>query len=351
MRRRLIGLVKFLTANVFASLIFSVVGYFYYFGGLGIEPPIADEVWKRATPNGRVSRYVEGAVSVRLDANGYNNEYYRDANRDLADVDALVMGSSHVEGFNLEKPFVYLLNERFADSEATKSFYQCGASSHTLTASIARYEDALKLFRPKRYVLVEACLIPDLKEIRRALNDELENRPAPAALRPWFARVWGLTWGLGRLNQYWAFRAKRESGSSAPPSIESREELEAGWTELARRVVEISRRYRVRPIFFFHLNAELGENGEYLPRSEVERLPAFRAICEREGIVFVDATERFRREYEENDVWHYGFGNAGIISGHLNRDGHRVVADVLEETIRKLDAQKEKDESEKRVDF
>lgn len=350
MRRRLIGFVKFLTANVVASLIFSGVGYFYYFGGLGIEPPIADEVWKRATPNGRVSRYVEGAVCIRLDANGYNNEYYRDANRDLADVDALVMGSSHVEGFNLNKPFVYLLNERFADSEGTKSFYQCGASSHTFDASIARYEDAVKLFRPKRYVLVEACLIPDLKEIRRALNDEFENRPAPVALRPWFARVWGLTWGIGRLNQYFAFRAKR-AGEENASTVESREALEAGWTALARRVVEISRRYGARPIFFFHLNANLGENGEYLPRPEIENLPAFRAICEREGIVFVDATERFRREYEENDVWHYGFGNAGIISGHLNRDGHRAVADVLEETIRKLDAQKKENESEKRVDF
>jgi len=343
--------VKFLLANALACLVFSVVGYFYYFGGLGIEPPIADEVWKRATPNGRVSRCVEGAVSVRLDANGYNNEYYRDAKRELTDVDALVMGSSHVEGFNLNKPFVYLLNERFADSEETKSFYQCGASSHTLVASLARYEDALKLFRPKRYVLVETCFAPDLNEIRQALNDEVKNRPAPAALRPWFSRVWGLTWGLGRLNQYFAFRATRDGEANAAPTSESRKALEAGWTELARRVVEISRRYGVRPIFFFHLNANLGPNGEYSPRPEVENLPAFRAICEREGIVFVDATERFRREYEERDVWHYGFGNAGIISGHLNRDGHRAVADVLEETIRRLDAKNDAKTTERSDDI
>ena len=335
-------LVKLLLANVFACAIFSVVGYFYYFGGLGIEPPIADEVWKRATPNGRVSRCVEGAVCVRLDANGYNNEYYRRVGRDLTDVDALTMGSSHVEGFNLNKPFVYLLNERFAEEERPKSFYQCGASSHTLSASVARLEPALKLFRPREYVLIEAGTVPDAKEVRRALNDEFANRPAPEALRPWFARIWGLTWGLGRLNQYVAFRAKRESEAKAPPPRESREALEDDWTALARRVVEVARRYNVQPIIFFHLNANLGANGEYLPRPDVENLSAFRAVCEREGIVFVDATERFREEYEENDVWPYGFGNAGIVSGHLNRDGHRIVADVLEETIRELEAEREK---------
>ena len=97
----------------------------------------------------------------------------------------------------------------------------------------------------------------------------------------------------------------------------------------------------VQPIIFFHHALKLEKNGSISPPWDVEKLAAFRAICEREGIVFVDATERFREEYEKNNVWPYGFCNAGIISGHLNRDGHRMVADVLEETIRKLEAEKE----------
>ena len=81
------------------------------------------------------------------------------------------------------------------------------------------------------------------------------------------------------------------------------------------------------------------------PTWDVENLALFRATCEREGVVFVDATERFREEYEKNDVWAYGFCNAGIVTGHLNADGHRMVADVLAEKIRELEAENKESEA------
>lgn len=90
----------------------------------------------------------------------------------------------------------------------------------------------------------------------------------------------------------------------------------------------------------------MGKDGSISPIWNVDELAAFREICENEGIVFVDATERFRVEYEENDVWPYGFYNTNFINGRLNGEGHRVVTDVLEETIRRLEAQKEAENGE-----
>jgi hypothetical protein len=118
-------------------------------------------------------------------------------------------------------------------------------------------------------------------------------------------------------------------------------ELELGLDKLVQKVCDVSEAYHVTPIIFFHSQFHLKKNGMIEPSWNAVDLAAFRAICERKGVAFVDATERFREEYEKNNVWPYGFSNAGIISGHLNRDGHRMIADVLEEAIRKLEAEKE----------
>jgi hypothetical protein len=120
----------------------------------------------------------------------------------------------------------------------------------------------------------------------------------------------------------------------------SQEDLEAAYGKLVERIVETSARYGVTPILFFHRNLKLEKDGS-ISLVQDKNLVALRAVCEREGVVFIDATERFREEYEKNNIWPYGFCNASIISGHLNRDGHRMVADVLEEAIRKLEAEKE----------
>ncbi len=170
-----------------------------------------------------------------------------------------------------------------------------------------------------------------------------------ARFRPLFRRFWGTTWGVGRLNQFLNFRKKNKDKAEeeeAEVVLPDNAELKAAWAKLAKRVVALSREYEVTPIILFHSNAKLTKDLGVEPTWDVENLAAFRAICEREGVVFVDATERFREEYEKNDVWAYGFCNAGIVSGHLNRDGRRMVADVLEEKIRELEAERKESEAQ-----
>lgn len=354
-RRPLLWIAKFLVANALACVVFSLVGAVYYYGGQGVDAPIADETLDRAEPNSLICRFDEGRCVARLDANGYNNAYYRDFDRELTDVDVLTLGSSHMEAYQLPERanFVYLLNERFANDASTRSFYNSGRSGHPFSVRVARYEEALKLFKPKKYAIFEVFSVPTAAEIDRVFDEGVRNRTAgvSSTLRWALAVVRGLPWARLKLLNLKEALAPPASVATAPTLDENspealaakeleKQKLEASWTRLVRKISDLSREYGVTPIAYFHASSKLQKDGSCAPNWDPENLAAFRAVCEREGVVFVDATERFRVEYETNDVWPYGFCNAGVVSGHMNRDGHRILADLLEETIRRLDAEK-----------
>lgn len=314
---------KFFIANLFAFSLFSCVGYFYCYG--------------IRVPDGRLCRCVEGRTLLRLDANALNNAYYNDFGRDLTNVDVLILGSSHIEAYQVLKNenIGYLLNLRFANDKEACAFYSCGISGYFLSAILSQYEATLEKFAPRKYVVIELREIPTVGAIEQGLDKFL---PYSDKRRSFIRLLWGgsgCIWGHYKITKICRKRGTGKVEQSLP------EEQKEAWERLVKRIVKISIENNVRPIFLYHQRAKIGPNGEYLPAWNVDDLAAFRAICEREGVVFVDATERFREEYEKNNVWPYGFCNAGIISGHLNRDGHRMVADVLEEAIRKLEAEKE----------
>lgn len=338
-RRVAIWAGKFFLANVFALVVLSIVGSWYYYGGQNFEAPIANETLDRPEPNSYVSRCVEGRGFARLDANGYNNAFYRERGWDLADVDALLQGSSYLESFQTSEneTFVYRLNEAFENGPETLKFYSCGRSSHTFVTSTARYEDALKLFKPKKYAMIECFAVPSVADVEKSLNNDLKNFSGlptkTKRILKWFRFLPWL-----HLKYFEGCVKPRLTAQKPAPQDATPEEKKASWTKLARKIRATSDKYGVTPIIFFHIAFGLNQDGTVFPRYDVEELAAFRAVCESEGIVFVDATQRMRREYEENNVWGYGFGNAELVSGHFNPDGHRILAEVLAETIRELDA-------------
>lgn len=328
---------KFLTANVLAFVLFSCVGYFYYYGG--------------RSPNVRLARCIEGRTTLQLDANGFNNMYYSDFGRDLTDVDVLVLGSSHIEAHQVLKDenWVYLMNSRFASNNDGCSFYSCGCGGYFLSAIVSRYESALKRFAPRKYAILELMEVPTIE----AINDGLENPRSYKIQKRSRLRIIlgesGGVWGAGQyynMNKMRKTQNSKKNGEFEKTDQHLQGELKEAWKRLAKWIAEVSREQGVKPIILCHKSANIAKDGSYVSRYNIDEMAAFRAICEQEGIVFVDATERFREEYEKNDVWAYGFCNAGIVSGHLNRDGHRMVADVLEEKIRELEAENKESEAQ-----
>lgn len=92
-----------------------------------------------------------------MDSNGYNNAYYVERGLDVGDVDVLIMGSSHAEAFQvpMRSNFTYLLNLRFENDLDRIKFYNCARSGHSFSINASRCDDALSLFKPRRYPALE----------------------------------------------------------------------------------------------------------------------------------------------------------------------------------------------------
>ena len=62
----------------------------------------------------------------------------------------------------------------------------------------------------------------------------------------------------------------------------------------------------------------------------------FRYACEDNDIFFLDTGDAFLKAYEDNYTVPYGFNNTSPGSGHLNADGHRIVACELYQALSEL---------------
>ena len=62
-------------------------------------------------------------------------------------------------------------------------------------------------------------------------------------------------------------------------------------------------------------------------------------LCEENGIYFISMTERFLNEYAKDYTIPYGFMNTSVAKGHLNENGHRMLADEVYRLITRIEAQ------------
>ena len=62
--------------------------------------------------------------------------------------------------------------------------------------------------------------------------------------------------------------------------------------------------------------------------TDPEKLALFTRLCEEKGIEFLDLTETYLDAYEQH-VLPFGFSNTAPLTGHLNRQGHRLFAEAV----------------------
>ncbi len=66
----------------------------------------------------------------------------------------------------------------------------------------------------------------------------------------------------------------------------------------------------------------------------IEFMNFIRSEIESNGMDFIDMTDSFVKLYEEEKKLPRGFNNTMIGTGHLNRDGHRVIAEKILEYLK-----------------
>lgn len=89
----------------------------------------------------------------------------------------------------------------------------------------------------------------------------------------------------------------------------------------------------VQAIIFYDPPQEFLEDGSLDYFHTDEDIALFSEACAANNIIFLDMTSDFKKMYEEERILAHGFSNTGVGIGHLNKYGHKVIAEKLVEVI------------------
>jgi hypothetical protein len=103
------------------------------------------------------------------------------------------------------------------------------------------------------------------------------------------------------------------------------------------RLRQTSAENGVNLIIFYHPHLTLNSDGSASADTNAEYLALFKNACDNNGVYFVDMTETFTRAYRERHVLPHGFWNTHVGAGHLNKNGHSLIARELFEQIQALE--------------
>ena len=86
-------------------------------------------------------------------------------------------------------------------------------------------------------------------------------------------------------------------------------------------------------IFLYHPTMEITNEG--LTAVYEQTTEQFKQLCDGSGFLFVDMTQTFLKAYETDYIVPYGFGNTTLGTGHLNKYGHKMIAESLYQVMTK----------------
>ena len=288
-------------------------------------------------PNKFHSRGTEGYSFGKTNNEGFNNlDDYTDQN-----IDILVMGSSHMEAFNVlpTQSTVAKLNEILGKDMFT---YNIGVSAHNIYTVISNLDAALERYNPKKYVILETMtLIDDKKSLNNVLNDEVlpVGKHSSGIVRTLESFDY-LKLLSSQLKSYTDNIKKNNKKSNEKPKDIKKYDYIEELDNVLRYVNEISIKKDIVPIILFHQNLFLGKDGTIISKEDENKVEILKYLCDKNDIVLLDMTDRFIQEYGEERVLPHGFSNTRAGVGHLNKYGHAMIAEELSDIILEMEGLK-----------
>lgn len=320
-------LVKIIVSGLLAFVVLNVIMFFYY------NVPI-----HKANNNGSTDyTWESNSLYVRADEGiGFgmtNNEGYMNVNDYDGNIDILLVGSSHMEDQNipLSKNISTLLN-KYIDKYET---YNIGISGHSFKVIVNNLDDALNTYKPK-YVVLEASnivfsddyinniLVGNVEEIESSNNKLILLLEKIPLFRIGYAQIEKLYKG----NDFVIDEANSEK-----TLYEFNEDLN---DKLLKYIKEIANKYDTEVIIMYHPSVAINSKGEMVIATK-EVSNKFNDLCLKNNIYYLDMSETFINEYDKKKIVPTGFINGPIATGHLNVDGHRMIAEELSKLIQEID--------------
>ncbi len=334
-------------AALFSSFMianFCLPFYFYEPGWIQRDEGATRGIYE---PNRRIVRADEGFTVTSIDRNGYINQ-----STDLTDSGyVLVMGNSQSNGCNVmpDKKWIALLNSKIQNvkNEDTMQVYNLSVGGSQFCDQIQGIQAAMEEFPDSNALIIQITstdmLAEELSAIEQRefieeargeylvthLNFKQKLRNAIKDVFPLIVYISELKLSKIELGFGEAFLHGNQN------IVYMAENLKWGPNE------EKKYQKSLRDALLFLKNTYHGEliilniPGISLQTEQMIMVNAgyyeeiFREICEQNDIYYLNMGEIYQKEYEDKRILPYGFSNTSPGTGHLNKNGHQMVADVL----------------------
>ncbi len=336
--------IKAAVAGVLSLAISSVFCFFYYNPGSHItsQTGATDYVW---IPNKITYRSTEGFGRATPDENGYFNTYgVNDEN-----INILLMGSSHMEAGNVKEDenTAYLINKNL--NKHGLSLYNIGISGHDFLRCIKNMPSAINCFEPSDYVVVETSSVcfnsSDIDLLISGEMDCLSSHDSGLLFELQKITVFKLLYSQveGAIKNFFKQFEPKAEINKTNINVEQQSDLnsESDCNTLLKYASDIAKAENVKLIVFYHPTFELNKNGTVSTSVEGKSVEEFATACKNNDIIFVDMTDDFYKMYETEYVLPHGFSNTSPAEGHLNKHGHKAIADRISKTILQLEEEKQ----------
>jgi hypothetical protein len=320
----LAGITAFVFLNVFCLVYYNVPGH------VSTEKGATDYVYPAFA---RYSQAVEGFGYGKMNNEGYNNkDDYRSQK-----IDILLMGSSHIEGMNVAQrettasALNALLKARYT--------YNIGFSTHDFLRNLNNLKDAVDYYKPQGYVVLEIQnIIFSVQELESVIYSQMKRLPSfDRGVLSYLQRMPYLRLGYRQIKflsglhvvDMLDFFKKDNSKAEKDTNIINWEKMEILLDSLMARTREICIDNEIDFIMVYHPHLAIQKDGSVSAAYLNEYLTKIRDACHNNGIYFIDMTDVFIEEYNNNHILPHGFSNTAVGEGHLNKNGHRLIASEL----------------------
>ena len=326
------SIIKFILAGITAFLFLNILclAYFNVPVRIATKTGTTDFYWE---PHSYYSKMTEGFGYGKMNNEGFNNTLDYSGQQ----IDILLFGSSNMEGMNVPQNLTTaaVLNKLFNN---TKYVYNIGAGGHILPQFVNNLETAIRYYKPDKYIIIEIPLLEfDLKSMEDAINDTLERIPSNTGILVYLLQK--MPYLRLIYSQYRPFLERNNNdNNNINDDDESQQSINAlpdteNYSDILDAAIRKMRRLSVdngiKIIIFYNPPLTLKKDGSEFESIKNDYLKIYEDVCYNNNVTFINMYEVFSDEYKNNYKLPYGFFNTHVGAGHLNRNGHRLIANKL----------------------
>jgi hypothetical protein len=332
-------LTKIIAAGVVAFLFLNILCLFYYNmpGHISGKTGATDYIYPQYA---YYSQMTEGFGYGRVNNEGYNNIDDYESQK----IDILLMGSSHIEGMNVpqRETAASILNSLSKEKYA----YNIGFSTHDFLRNLNNLKEASDYYVPQGYVVLEIQnTVFDIGELEAVAYSKMDRLPAfDHGLLSYLQRMPYLRLGYRQIKFFTGFHVVDMLNFLKNNSKPEEDTGVIDWDKASSLLDLIMKKTRmlcadkgIDFIIVYHPHLLIQRNGRVFADYPGEYVTKLRNACNNNNIHFIDMTDAFITEYDENYLLPHGFSNTAVGTGHLNKTGHRLIAGQILSLINKIE--------------